>query len=204
MKTIKSNKEDLFFCHLGNGVSVCDRLRKENGDYIEVAHISYERAVIYYNSISDESREIIERFALYGNINMSVTQPYPVLNVQTYKIMNTKDLINQIEISGIITRAQLYTIIRCANGGDKDAKSVCFKENTVFADEEIKEIELNKLRKEARKKYSSFGWREKNVLQGSNLKLNLCCFRGSTPVYWVLSDNGSFEYYITREINVVG
>ena len=110
MKTIKSNKEDLFFCHLGNGVSVCDRLRKENGDYIEVAHISYERAVIYYNSISDESREIIERFALYGNINMSVTQPYPVLNVQTYKIMNTKDLINQIEISGIITRAQLYTL----------------------------------------------------------------------------------------------
>ena len=151
MKTIKSNKEDLFFCHLGNGVSVCDRLRKENGDYIEVAHISYERAVIYYNSISDESREIIERFALYGNINMSVTQPYPVLNVQTYKIMNTKDLINQIEISGIITRAQLYTIIRRANSGDKDAKSVCFKENTVFADEEIKEIELNKLRKEARK-----------------------------------------------------
>lgn len=134
MKTIKSNKEDLFFCHLGNGVSVCDRLRKENGDYIEVAHISYERAIIYYNSISDESREIIERFAL----------------------------------------------------------------------EEIKEIELNKLRKEARKKYSSFGWREKNVLQGINLKLNLCCFRGSTPVYWVLSDNGSFEYYITREINVVG
>lgn len=83
MKTIKSNKEDLFFCHLGNGVSVCDRLRKENGDYIEVAHISYEREIIYYNSISDESREIIERFALYGNINMSVTQPYPVLNVQT-------------------------------------------------------------------------------------------------------------------------
>lgn len=83
MKTIKSNKEDLFFCHLGNGVSVCDRLRKENGDYIEVAHISYERAIIYYNSISDESREIIERFALHGNINMSVTQPYPVLNIQT-------------------------------------------------------------------------------------------------------------------------
>lgn len=65
--------------------------------------------------------------------------------------MNTKDLINQIEISGIITRSQLYTIIRRANGGDKDAKSACFKENTVFADEEIKEIELNKLRKEARK-----------------------------------------------------
>lgn len=46
--------------------------------------------------------------------------------------MNTKDLINQIEISGIITRAQLYTIIRRANSGDKDAKSVCFKENTCY------------------------------------------------------------------------
>lgn len=79
MKTIKLNKEDLIFCHLGNGVSVCDRLRKEHEDYMEVAHISYERTVTYYNSISDESRERIERFALYGNINMSVTQPYPVL-----------------------------------------------------------------------------------------------------------------------------
>jgi hypothetical protein len=34
--TLKTNKirnkimkEDLMFCHLGNGVSVCDRLRKE-------------------------------------------------------------------------------------------------------------------------------------------------------------------------------
>lgn len=119
--------------------------------------------------------------------------------------MNTKDLINQIELSGIITRAQLYTIIRSANSGDKDAKSVCFKERTVFADNDIQEIELNKLSREANKKHSSFGWREKNVLKGSNLKLNLCCFRGSTPVYWVMSDNGSFEYYIVRnEINVVG
>lgn len=65
--------------------------------------------------------------------------------------MNTKDLINQIELSGIITRAQLYTIIRSANSGDKDAKSVCFKERTVFADNDIQETELNKLSREADK-----------------------------------------------------
>lgn len=85
MKIIKSNKEDLIFCYLGNSVSVCDRLRKEHGDYMEVAHISYERTITYYNSISDESRKKIERFALYGNINMSVTQPFPVLKQNNHE-----------------------------------------------------------------------------------------------------------------------
>lgn len=79
METIKSRKEDLMFCHLGNGISVCDKLRKEYGDYMKVAHISYEREITYYNSISDESRKRIEQFALNSNMTMSVTQPYFVL-----------------------------------------------------------------------------------------------------------------------------
>ena len=32
-------KEDLMFCHLGNGVTVCDRQRRKYGDYMKVAHI---------------------------------------------------------------------------------------------------------------------------------------------------------------------
>lgn len=121
-----------------------------------------------------------------------------------FEIMNTKELIAYIEEAGVITSAQLYTLVRRANGGDKDVKSACFKERVVFADDILKASELKKLENEAKKRESLLGWREKNVLQGDNLRINLCCFRGSTPVYWVLSDNGSFEYYITKEINVVG
>lgn len=118
--------------------------------------------------------------------------------------MDTKELIIRIEESGVITSAQLYTLVRRANSRDKDAYNVSFKEMAVFADDKLKENELKKLKTHAGKRDTLFGWREKNVLKGENIKLNLRCFRGATPVYWVLSTNGSFEYYITREINIVG
>lgn len=121
-----------------------------------------------------------------------------------FDIMDTIKLIASIEEAGVITSGQLYALVRRANNRDKDAFNVCFKEFAVFADEALKNSELNKLRNEAKKRNSVFGFREKNVLEGDNIRLALCCFRGSTPVYWVLSDNGSFEYYITKEINVVG
>lgn len=121
-----------------------------------------------------------------------------------FEIMDTIKLIASIEEAGIITSGQLYALVRRANSRDKDAFNVCFKEFTVFADEALKHSELNKLRNEAKKRSTVFGFREKNVLEGDNIRLALCCFRGSTPVYWVLSDNGSFEYYIAKEINVVG
>lgn len=121
-----------------------------------------------------------------------------------FEIMDTIKLIASIEEAGIITSGQLYALVRRANSRDKDAFNVCFKEFAVFADEVLKNSELNKLRNEAKKRNTVFGFREKNVLEGDNIRLALCCFRGSTPVYWVLSDNGSFEYYITKEINVVG
>lgn len=72
-------KEDLMFCSLGNGVTICDRSRIEHGDYMIVAHISYERKVTYYHAVSEESKRRIEAFALNENMNQSTTQPYPVL-----------------------------------------------------------------------------------------------------------------------------
>lgn len=82
MKEIKSNEENLMFHHLGNGISVCDSTRMENRDYMIVAHISYDRTITYYNSVSSEGKERIEHFARYENMNMSATQPYPVLKEQ--------------------------------------------------------------------------------------------------------------------------
>ena len=42
-------KPDLMFCCLGNGVTVCDRSRLENGDYKNVAHIAACGAVKLYD-----------------------------------------------------------------------------------------------------------------------------------------------------------
>ncbi len=72
-------QEELMFGHLGNGVTVCDRLRDENGDYMTVAHISYERGITYYNTVSEEGKQRIERFAQADNTTKSDTQPHPVL-----------------------------------------------------------------------------------------------------------------------------
>lgn len=72
-------KNSLMFCHMGNGISVCDRCREEYGDYMKVAHISYERQVTYRNSVSDSDRAKIEEFAKSDNMTQSATQPYPVL-----------------------------------------------------------------------------------------------------------------------------
>jgi hypothetical protein len=72
-------KEDLMFCHLGNGVTVFDKQRRKYGDYMKVAHISYNRKIQYYEPLSDAAMERIENFAKNDNMTVSVTQPYPVL-----------------------------------------------------------------------------------------------------------------------------
>lgn len=68
-------KENLGFGHLGNGVTVWDRTREDNGDYLTVAHISYDRTVSYYvKDISKEDKAKIERFAKFDNMRVSATQ----------------------------------------------------------------------------------------------------------------------------------
>jgi hypothetical protein len=68
--------ENLMFSHLGNGVTVYDRNREENKDYMTVAHISYHRAIKYYtNALSDGAKLEIEDLATYGNLAVSATQP---------------------------------------------------------------------------------------------------------------------------------
>ena len=84
-KTAILHKEDLMFCHLGNGITVCDRTKKEHGDYLTVAHISCNRSVTYYAPLSQKAKERIEKFAATDNMTSSATQPYlvlkPILNL---------------------------------------------------------------------------------------------------------------------------
>ena len=74
---MKTMQENLMFGHWGNGVTVCDRNRMENGDYMTVAHISYHRNINYYtDSLSDSAKSEIEDFAHLGNMAVSACNPY--------------------------------------------------------------------------------------------------------------------------------
>jgi hypothetical protein len=67
-------KEEIHFGFMGNGITVWDAGRTRNGDYLTVAHISYERSVKFYEDVSPGARRQIENFAKYGNTH-PVSQP---------------------------------------------------------------------------------------------------------------------------------
>lgn len=69
-------KENLGFYHLGNGYSVCDKNRKERGDYMHVAHIGPDRDISFYKKLSQEAREAIIEFAKTDESAVSQTQPW--------------------------------------------------------------------------------------------------------------------------------
>lgn len=86
-------KEDLMYCCLGNGISVCDRNREEDSDYRTVAHIGYNRDVTYYDrKMSREALRSIERYAKYGNASASVTQLRPALKPVKFSQMDVSEL----------------------------------------------------------------------------------------------------------------
>lgn len=86
-------KEDLMFCSMGNGITVCDRNREEHCDYKTVAHIGYNRDVTCYDrKMSQEAVDCIERFAKYNNSPASQTQPYPVLKPVEFSKIDLQEL----------------------------------------------------------------------------------------------------------------
>ena len=54
-------KRNLMFSCLGNGVTVCDTLHEEDGDYEQIAHISPEGNITYYVSFNNLSLEEVQR-----------------------------------------------------------------------------------------------------------------------------------------------
>ena len=73
---------DLGYGHLGNGITVWNRLEKEHGDYKTVAHIAPDRTVtIYDEEMPQAVREEIQRIADTSEMTISVTQDAPVFAV---------------------------------------------------------------------------------------------------------------------------
>lgn len=73
---------DIMFSHMGNGVTICNKLREKYGDYENIAHISTEREVTFYDDkMPEEVRKYIEDFAKYKDMQISASQPESVFSV---------------------------------------------------------------------------------------------------------------------------
>ena len=72
---------DLGYGHLGNGLTVWNRLEIENGDYKTVAHIAPDRAVKFYdNGLPELIQEQIREIAATTELTVSATQDAPVFS----------------------------------------------------------------------------------------------------------------------------
>ena len=72
---------DLGFGHLGNGVTVWNRLELRYGDYKTIAHIAPDRTVTYYeDGLPEDVRTRIEEFAAASTMTISATQNAPVFS----------------------------------------------------------------------------------------------------------------------------
>ena len=73
---------NLGYGHLGNGLTVWNRLEEEHGDYKTVAHIAPDRTVtIYDEEMPQAVREEIQRIADTSEMTISATQNAPVFTV---------------------------------------------------------------------------------------------------------------------------
>ena len=71
-------KRDINFAHLGNGISVYDRLHEKNGDYESVAHIDRYRVIEYRANVTEEDRKKVEIYAATKDPRISTAQDQKV------------------------------------------------------------------------------------------------------------------------------
>ncbi len=72
---------DLGFGHLGNGVTVWNRLELRDGDYKTIAHIAPDRTVTYYeDGLPEGVRARIEEISATSTMSISATQDAPVFS----------------------------------------------------------------------------------------------------------------------------
>ena len=80
--TSQAKAYDLGYGHMGNGLTVWNRLEEEHGDYKTVAHIAPDRTVtIYDEEMPQAVREEIQRIADTSEMTISATQDAPVFAV---------------------------------------------------------------------------------------------------------------------------
>ena len=72
---------DLGYGHMGNGLTVWNRLEEEHGDYKTIAHIDPDRTVKFYvDDLPEDVRAQIEEVAATSTMTISATQDAPVFS----------------------------------------------------------------------------------------------------------------------------
>ena len=72
---------DLGYGHLGNGLTVWNRLEEEHGDYKTIAHISPDRTVKFYvDDLPEDIQKRIRQIAAASEMTISATQDAPVFS----------------------------------------------------------------------------------------------------------------------------
>jgi hypothetical protein len=67
----------VYVANLGNGIFICDKSRRQYGNYVAVAHIDYYRNVKYYDDdLPFNAKVKIEDLATFGNMATSAANPY--------------------------------------------------------------------------------------------------------------------------------
>ena len=76
-----AQRYDLGYGHMGNGLTVWNRLEEEHGDYKTVAHIAPDRTVTFYDKDMPEAvKAQIRKTALTAEMSVSATQDTPVFS----------------------------------------------------------------------------------------------------------------------------
>ncbi|WP_369282999.1 YodL domain-containing protein [Oscillibacter sp. GMB15532] len=82
----------LGYGHMGNGLTVWNRLEEQNGDYVTVAHIDPDRSVTFYDKNMPESvRAGIEKIARTSDMRISATQDAPVFRTAPEPVLPNRD-----------------------------------------------------------------------------------------------------------------
>ncbi len=77
-----AQRYDLGYGHMGNGLTVWNRLEEEHGDYKTVAHIAPDRTVTFYDpDMPEVVKAQIRKIAMTTEMSVSATQDTPVFSV---------------------------------------------------------------------------------------------------------------------------
>uniref|UniRef100_UPI00321FC51D N-6 DNA methylase n=1 Tax=uncultured Alistipes sp. TaxID=538949 RepID=UPI00321FC51D len=89
---------DLGYGHLGNGLTVWNRLEEVHGDYKTVAHIDPDRTVTFYDAgLPEEIREEIQKIAATSEMSISATQDAPVFSTPPKEPERVQDVEQTVE-----------------------------------------------------------------------------------------------------------
>ena len=84
---------DLGYGHMGNGLTVWNRLEEVHGDYKTLAHIYSDRSIVFFDTkLPEEINERIRKIAATSEMTVSATQDTPVFSTPPQEPERVQDM----------------------------------------------------------------------------------------------------------------